>query len=69
MSYNFYVSDDGVDWGTAVHSGTFPGTKARKSVNFATPVSGRFVKLEALREVNNKPWTSAAEIDIVGVSP
>lgn len=67
--YRFYVSTDGVNWGPAAAAGSFAATKTRKSVTLSSPVTGRFFKLEALSEVNGKPWTSAAEIDIVGVSP
>ncbi|WP_157404470.1 MULTISPECIES: hypothetical protein [Bacillus] len=30
--------------------------------------TGRYIKLRALSEVNNNPWTSAAEINLFGVT-
>ncbi|HDR4896508.1 MULTISPECIES: hypothetical protein [Bacillus cereus group] len=30
--------------------------------------AGRYIKLRALSEVNNNPWTSAAEINLFGVT-
>ncbi len=73
--YEFYVSSDGVKWGTAVATGTFNyGTAtltcgggtvlAAQQINFA-PVSGSYVRFRALSEVNGNPWTSAAEINVL----
>jgi len=74
--YEFYVSTDGVNWGMAVATGTFsyaglsiacPGgdVPAAIQVNF-TPVTGQFIRLRALSEINGNPWTSAAEINVLG---
>jgi hypothetical protein len=74
--YAFYVSTDGVNWGTAVATGTFNygglstacpggGVPAAIQVNF-TPVTGQYIRLQALSEINGNPWTSAAEINVVG---
>ena len=63
--YEFYVSADGVNWGTAVATGTFANSSALKSVSFAAK-AGRYVRLRALSEVNGNPWTSAAEINVTG---
>jgi serine/threonine protein kinase len=62
--YEFYVSDDGIDFGQPVNNGTFENSKDRKTVTFA-PKPCRFIKLKALSEVNDGPWTSAAEIGVV----
>jgi hypothetical protein len=62
--YEFYVSNDGADFGKPVAKGTFENNKDKKTVNFA-PVKGRFVKLKALSEVNDGAWTSAAEIGVI----
>lgn len=63
--YEFYVSTDGVTWGSAVASGTFANDASEKTVTF-TPKAGRFVRLRALSEVNNQPWTSMAELSLLG---
>jgi lysophospholipase L1-like esterase len=65
--YEFYVSADGTNWGTAVASGTFAKDATEKAVSF-TSKSGQYIRLRALSEVNGKPWTSAAEINALGSS-
>jgi len=62
--YEFYVSDDGVDFGQPVCKGTFEDSKDLKTVTF-DPKKCRFIKLKALSEVNDAAWTSAAEIGVV----
>lgn len=62
--YEFLVSNDGADFGQPVAKGTFQNTKDKKTVTF-NPVACRFIKLKALSEANDGPWTSAAEIGVV----
>jgi phospholipase C len=62
--YEFYVSDDGQDFGQPVSKGAFEASKEKKTVTF-NPVKCRFIKLKALSEVNGEAWTSAAEIGVV----
>jgi lysophospholipase L1-like esterase len=62
--YQFYVSMDGVNWGTAVASGTFPNTAAEKEVLF-TAKTGQYIRLQALTEVNGQPWTTVAELNVL----
>ncbi|GIG56134.1 phospholipase C, phosphocholine-specific [Longispora fulva] len=64
-SYKVYLSTDGTTWGTAVTSGTFPNSATLKSVTF-TPATARYVRLQALTEAGGGPWTSAAEITVLG---
>ncbi len=65
--YEFYVSNDGVNWGTPVATGTFANSQAEKEVRFlAAP--GRYVRLRVLTEVNGMPWTSMAELSVFGTS-
>ncbi len=63
--YEFYVSQDGVNWGTATATGTFTKSAAEKEISFSTK-TGRFIRLRALSEINGNPWTSAAEINVLG---
>ena len=64
--YEFYVSTDGVSWGAAVASGTFPSGAAEKKILFS-PKLGRYVRLRALTEVNGRQWTSVAEMNVLGL--
>ena len=64
-NYEFYVSGDGTNWGSSVASGAFANTMALKEVLF-TAKSGRYVRLRALSEVNGNPWTSVAELNVLG---
>ncbi len=63
--YEFYVSPDGVNWGTPVTSGSFANDASRKDVGFSAK-TGRYIRLRALSEVNGNPWTSMAEINVTG---
>jgi hypothetical protein len=74
--YEIYVSNDGVNWGTPVATGSFnygnlatgcpgAGVPAALQVNF-TPVSGQYIRLRALSEINSHPWITAAEINVIG---
>jgi hypothetical protein len=62
--YEFYLSDDGKDFGTPVKKGELAGGKEKKTVTFEAKRC-RFIKLKALSEINDQPWTSAAEIGIL----
>jgi lysophospholipase L1-like esterase len=63
--YNFFVSSDGVNWGSAVVSnGTFASTALQKQVSFA-PVNARYVQLQALSEVSGNIWASMAELGVL----
>jgi lysophospholipase L1-like esterase len=63
--YEFYVSTDGVNWGSPVATGTFANTATGKQVSFA-PKTGQYVRLRGLSEVNGNPWTSMAELNLLG---
>jgi len=62
--YEFYVSNDGKNFGLPVKKGTFEPGKERKTEAFE-PIKCRFIKLRAITEINGLPLTSAAEIGIV----
>ena len=64
-STEFYVSTDGVNWGSAVASGTMPNTAAEQQVLFTAKV-GRYVRLRALTEILGGPWTVVAELNVLG---
>jgi hypothetical protein len=62
--YEFYVSDDGKNFGQPVKKGAFEPGKEEKIKTFE-PIKCRFIKLKALSEINGLPWTSAAEIGVI----
>jgi len=64
-NYEFYVSADGTNWGSAVITGTFPKTATEKEALFPGK-PGRFIRLRPLSEVNGNPWTSVAELNVLG---
>ncbi|MCK4858030.1 MAG: discoidin domain-containing protein, partial [candidate division Zixibacteria bacterium] len=66
--YEFYVSVDGVDWGSPVAAGTFPNSAAEQEVLFSG-ASGQYIRLIAKNEVNGNPWITMAEFNILGVVP
>ena len=63
--YEFYISDNPSQWGSPVVSGSFPNTSSEQEIIFSRR-SGRFIRLRALTEVNGNPWTSVAEINVIG---
>ena len=62
--YEFYVSDDGPNFGQPVCKGTFENSKDKKTMSFE-PRQCQYIKLKALSEANGEPWTSAAEIGVI----
>jgi hypothetical protein len=59
--FEFFVSEDGKEFGEPVKKNTFAPSKDKKIITFE-PKKCRYVKLKALSEVNGEAWTSAAEI-------
>jgi lysophospholipase L1-like esterase len=64
--YEFYVSLDGVSWGSPVAVGTFANNALEKEVSFV-PAPGQYVRLRALTEVNGDPWTTMAELNVLEI--
>jgi hypothetical protein len=62
--YEFYVSDEGTNFGQPVKKGTFEPGKGEQIETF-DPVNCRFIKLRAISEITGQPWTSAAEIGVI----
>ena len=65
--YEFYVSMDGVNWGSPVVAGTFPDDATNKQVSF-TSTTGQYVRLRALSEVNGNPYISMAELQLLNMT-
>jgi galactose oxidase len=67
--YSVYLSSNGRSWGKPVASGAWADDATEKYAIFK-PRYARYVKLTALTEAGNRgPWTSAAEINVLGVAP
>ena len=66
-STEFYVSADGVNWGTPVAIGTFPNAATAQQVSFPAK-TGAYVRFRSLQEVRGagNPFTSVAEIEVFG---
>ncbi|KOG19746.1 MULTISPECIES: discoidin domain-containing protein [Streptomyces] len=64
--YEFYVSADGTNWGSPVATGTFAADATLKTVRFPA-TAGRYVRFRALSEVNGNPWTSCADLTVIGL--
>jgi hypothetical protein len=62
--YEFYVSQDGVSWGTAVATGTFANNASEKQTLFSSK-TGQYVRLRALTEVNGQAWSAMAELNVL----
>jgi hypothetical protein len=65
--YAFYVSADGDRWDEAAR-GAFDNIRnnpMQQFVRFSAPLRARYLKLEALSEINGQPWASAAEIGVI----
>jgi hypothetical protein len=65
-SYGFYVSEDGVNWGRAVATGTLSNDPAEKEVVFPSK-TGSFVRFMAHAEVDSRTWPRVAEISILRI--
>jgi hypothetical protein len=66
-AYEFYVSTDGNNWGSPVATGSFPDNSAEQEVRFAA-VTAAAIRLVALSSYDGDPWTSVAEINVLGES-
>jgi len=68
--YEFYVSTSGTDWEqlVPVASGNLVADKTEKTVLFDI-TQGQYVRLVALSEVNDGPWTTIAELNVLAVQP
>lgn len=66
--YAFYVSDSSGTWGDPIVKSQFGNIKnnpVKQYVRFEESVTGRFIRLVALSEINDQPWASAAEIGVI----
>lgn len=64
--YRVETSTDGTTWAPAAATGAFADRTAAQTVTFASALA-RYVRLTSLTEAGNRgPWSSAAEINLLG---
>ena len=63
--YELYLSRDGKNWGRPARKGKFGRGAELKKIRLSPPRKARYLKFVALSEINNRPWTSAAEIGVI----
>jgi hypothetical protein len=62
--YKVYVGESPTAFGEPAATGEFPNTRDLQKVNFAYPMTGRYLKLEALSAVDGQQFTSVGDLDI-----
>ncbi len=62
--YRIHASSDGRSW-NPIAEGAWENSDKPRTVRLDNPTTGRFFRLEALQEVQNRNWTSVAELDII----
>ena len=63
-AYEFYLSNDKNNWGSAVVTGEFKNTTSLQTAKLSTAKTGRYLKLVAKSEINGRAWASCAELGI-----
>ncbi len=66
-AYEIFVSSDGINWGSAVASGSFVNSSAEQTVAFNTPQLGRYIRLQANQDYSGASYISVAEIYAKGI--
>ena len=62
--FEFYVSSDGVNWGSPVATGTFPCSYDLKEVRFGA-ATGQYIRLRGLTDASGGPYMSVAELGLI----
>lgn len=66
VKYRVFVSQDGKTWGSAVAEGELKQPQSTEQrVEFGRVVDGRYVKFEALSEVQNRAYATIAEFGVL----
>jgi len=65
QAYELYVGASTADFGGAVATGSFGAGTTPTTVTFAA-TTGRYLRFRALSEINGKPYSSVAELDVAG---
>lgn len=65
-----YLSNDGVDWGSAIHTATLPNDQGTHKLTFASAQVARYFRIKTLDVYGSNPTISAAgEVNAYGVGP
>lgn len=64
-NYKIQISLDGKNWGEAVIEGAFEKGAQLKTVRFAAPVKGRYIRFTALSSQNGQDFASGAEFSVI----
>ena len=64
LQYEFYVSLDGISWGTPAANGAFAATSSMKEVRF-TSRNARYIWLRGLSDASSRGFGCVAELDIL----
>lgn len=64
--YKIYLSDSRTNWGSPIKTGAFENSVAPAPIKYTNPPAGQFLKIVALSELNDKNFTTIAEINIIG---
>lgn len=65
--YEVYFGNNPEIWGAPAATGSFKDVAGEQTVELRAPVEARYFRLVAKSEVNNNPWTSAAELGILAL--
>jgi hypothetical protein len=63
--YEFYVSEDGKEWGPPVARGSFGAEEKEQVVRFDYICEARYIWLIGLQGWRNNPWMAIAELDVL----
>ena len=66
--YRFYVSRDGKNWELCDGEGEFSNMKNNpmiQTVHFKKVYSARYIRFETMREIDNRPFVTVGEIDVL----
>ena len=68
--FELYLSNDTLDWGKPVYTGSFQNVSAPQTITLdSNGINARFMRFKALSEINGNPWTTVAEFYLKGCIP
>ena len=68
VTYRFYVSGDGTNWGPPVASGRFDDSKGEKEIRFR-PKRGAYIRLVAVDDAGGSVHSNVAELNLLSAPP
>lgn len=64
--YQFYTSNDSLNWGEPITSGTFAEGSSAQTVELGDTITCKYIRLVALSEINEKEVSNVAELNLLG---